>query len=287
MKSLLTLFVCALLFSCNSDDDAESTPATDPTLLQKVIFSPGTVSEKHWNFYPNGMLMEIAKPDGTVLESFTYDANNNLLSGNGHTFTYDASNIITTVDGYPVAYGYDAAGGKYSFEFEVPDVEDAGIDFPHKTEVIVNADFLPLSRKIFYNYPEGEIFYTPFTSLYQNGNLKTAAQMDGETYQRREYDNNPNPLKAALLPICRAMGLINANQMYPGLGNWQDGTYCSNNNVIELKFALEDPESNTFEYVSNSIGLPTVQISQAYDFGEPTGSPITSIQYYYQGDVIP
>jgi hypothetical protein len=195
MKKLLTLFVSAILFSCNSDDASENTQTTDPTLLQKVIFAPGTVVERHWTFYENGLLKEIAKPDGTVLQTFTYDANNNLLATAGHTFTYDAGNIITTVDGYPVAYGYDAAGGKYTFEYVVPDVEDAGIDFPHKTEIIVNADLLPLSRKIFYNYPEGEVFYQPAASVYLNGNLKTASQMDGDTYQRYEFDTAPTRLR--------------------------------------------------------------------------------------------
>jgi hypothetical protein len=287
MKQLVALFGFVFLLSCNNDDTADNTTTIDPTLLQKVVFAPGNAVEKHWNFYLNGLLKEITQPDGTVLQSFTYDANGNLLASAGHTFTYDSSNIITTVDGYPVSYGYDAAGGKYTFEYEVPAGEDAGIDFPHKTEIVVNSDLLPLTRRIFFNYPEGEVYFTPLNSVYQNGNLRTAAQQGGDTYQRYEYNSGANPLKTALLPVCRAMGLVDGNSQWPNLGNWQNGNFSSNNLVVHLQYALEDPESNTFTYTVNALGLPTSQISQYYDFGVPGGEPITSIHYYYQGDVVP
>jgi hypothetical protein len=83
------------------------------------------------------------------------------------------------------------------------------------------------------------------------------------------------------------MGLVEHNYMYPAVGEWQHGSYSSLNNIVRLQYALEDPESNTFSYTFNSLGLPVTQVSQAYDFNEPSGNPITATYYYYQGDIVP
>jgi hypothetical protein len=295
MKKLLALLFIPLLFcfasslalvSCSSDDVPVNPTNADPTLLQKVIFHEGQPFEKQWHFYNNGLLKEITQADGTVIQSFTYDSNNNLLSTAGHTFTYDSGNIITTVDGYPVAYSYDAAGGKYTFNYEIPVGEDP-YDFPHRTEIIVNTDFLLLSKKVFFTHPtNGEFFHQAEKTTYQNGNLVRALHTDGEAEQNYEFDSKSNPLKQALLPICRAMALVDGKSIY-GNDPWIHGNYSSVNNISHIAFAAEDPESAFVIYDYNGINRPVIQTQYPVYNGEPDGPGVIAMRYYYQGDIVP
>lgn len=286
MKKLFLLLFLPVLFSCGSDDVPVNYTNNDPTLLKKVVFNEGQPYEKQWNFNANGLLKEITQGDGTVIQTFTYDANNNLLATAGHTFTYDSANIITTVDGYPVAYSYDAAGGKYTFDYDVPVGEDPG-DFPYRTEIIVNPDLLLLRKRVFFNDAvSGVFFYEPEKTVYQNGNLVRALHTDAETEQNYEFDSKINPLKAALLPICRAMALVDGKSIY-GNDPWINGSYSSVNNVAHIAFASEDPESTFVTYEYNGINRPTTQTNYPIYNGEPDGPGVVTAQYYYQGDIVP
>jgi YD repeat-containing protein len=293
-KLFLLLFLPALfcfasslmLVSCSSDDVPVNYTNNDPTLLKKVIFNDGQPYEKHWNFNADGLLKAITQADGTVIQTFTYDASHNLLSTAGHTFTYDSSNIITTVDGYPVAYSYDAAGGKYTFDYSVPAGEDPA-DFPHRTEIIVNQDLLLLRKRVFFtNAAGGEFFYEPEKTFYQNGNLVRALHTDAETEQNYEFDSKVNPLKAALLPVCRAMALVEGKSIY-GNDPWINGSYSSVNNVAHIAYALEDPESAFVAYEYNGINRPMTQTHYPVSNGEPDGPGVVTAHYYYQGDIVP
>ena len=63
MKKLFCLVVLSFVsFSCSKSDENETElNAIDPTKLVKVIFFPGALNERHWNFYDNGLLKEITK----------------------------------------------------------------------------------------------------------------------------------------------------------------------------------------------------------------------------------
>lgn len=284
MKKLRAFLIAPFLFACSSDDVPVNLADTDPTLLQKVIFNPGQPFERHWNFYGNGLLKEIKQADGTVIQSFSYDSNHNLIATAGHTFTYDGNNIITSVDGYPVSY--DAIGGKYIFDYEIPVGEDP-YDFPHRTEITVNPDFLLLSKKVFFTQSTGEeFFYEAEKTLYENGNLVSAWHTDFDTEQHYEFDNKSNPLKQALLPICRAMALVDGMSIY-GNDPWINGMYSSNNNVSQLEYASEDPESAFFIYEYNGINLPVSQTQFPVYNSEPDGPAFVAVRFYYQGEIVP
>ncbi len=294
MKRLLAFFVFALIFSCSSDD-AQPQQNIDPTLLQKIVFYPGTANETHWNFYPDGLLKEIAKPDGTVLQDFVYQ-NNNLVSttqyaGSGNlvtTFTYDNNNFLTSINGYPVSYTYDGTGGKYTFDYVVPVCDECAYDNPHKTEIQLNSDLLPVSRKVFFNYyPTGEEFYyLPYDAGYENGNLAFYRINNADLEYHSQFDNHPNPLKAALLPVTRAFAVSNGNSIY-GDSNWNNADYTSTNNVTSFSYSSEDPESTGVSYDYNANNLPIIQTSQAYFQGQMDGTSHVTAYYYYQGDVVP
>jgi RHS repeat-associated protein len=95
--------------------------------LDSLIFGNDT---KQFEYYEDGLLKKVTKPDGTMLQytydplgrllsdgytNYTYDNNDNITSiqkigGLTATNTYDILNRLSTViyDGYPVAYTYDA-----------------------------------------------------------------------------------------------------------------------------------------------------------------------------------
>ncbi|HMK06639.1 MAG TPA: hypothetical protein VK476_03855, partial [Flavobacterium sp.] len=126
-KLFLFLPIFFFCFSCSESDDLISSVSKDnasrpgpvinridPTKLARVIFYPQTVSERIWFFYPNGLLQKITKHDGALVQTFTYDANSNLiktvyisegwLPSYTNTYTYDSSNKIATINGQTVLY---------------------------------------------------------------------------------------------------------------------------------------------------------------------------------------
>jgi len=272
------------MYSC-SDSDNDSSANT--TLLQKVVFPSNF--DREWHFYDNGLVKEMAGSNGYISESFSYDENGNLTALTNHiqpaysySFTYDG-NIITSVNGHPVAYGYDPAGGKYTFEFDVP-AGESGVQYPYRTEIIVNPEMLPLSRTIFYlenGQPTSKILRS---GAYQNGNQYLQVVNGPFNF---EFDAHPNPFKQALLPVCRPLALADVDSDYIGDTFYHSPELTSINNVIELNYGPEWPESTTYTYTYNAAGYPTSQTSQYHSDGPTEIDPVVEMQIYYQGDVIP
>ena len=89
MNKIYSLLLLVLMsYSCSNDDVvSKDNPqqrkpgrvinALDPTKLARVIFYPGTNNERRWFFYPNGLLKKIVDANGTLLQTFVYDTNNN------------------------------------------------------------------------------------------------------------------------------------------------------------------------------------------------------------------
>lgn len=122
MKKFLILFVLVTtLFSCSSD---ENSSVVNSSLLKRVDFYPNKPNESRWNFNNSGLLDNITKPDGTLVEKFIYDSNNNVIKdtkyNNGsivadYVVTYDSANIITSINGVSYDYVYSATGFRYSY----------------------------------------------------------------------------------------------------------------------------------------------------------------------------
>ncbi|MBI5057060.1 MAG: hypothetical protein HZB61_10640 [Nitrospirae bacterium] len=57
---------------------------------------------------------KIKKADGTLIDSYQYDANGNMMSGVGRTFTYDYDNRATSItyNGTATVNVYDAFGNR-------------------------------------------------------------------------------------------------------------------------------------------------------------------------------
>jgi hypothetical protein len=102
------------------------------------------------------------------------------------------------------------------------------------------------------------------------------ANPSGPSYQ---HDTNVNPLKSALLPVCRAMALVDFR-------SFNNGECNSINNVIYNGYGVEDPESEVYEYLYNSNHLPSRVTLNGYYLGEFESSRLYML-YYYQGDAIP
>ena len=282
MRKLLSLLFFAVLMSCQSSDTSTVMEQPDPTKLQKVIWYPDGPAEKHWNFNADGLLAEVTTPDGSVLQTFQYDGNHRLIAvvGQGYSksFGYDDANFLTSIDETPVVYSYDATGGKYTRPLDVPDGAEPDL-FPYQSEVLINLEGLTRKSTHFYGDPAAGTGFqtTEASATFVNGNMTHIYRGD-DTEENYEFDEQVNPLKEALLPICRAM-----------IGSivWICGDYYSDNNVTQQRYAPEDPESLTYFYNYNSLGLPIERVSQFNYLGVPEGGTSVNARYYYQGDVIP
>ena len=283
MKKLVCLVVLTFFsFSCSKSDENETqVNVIDPTKVVKVIFFPGALNERHWNFNDNGLLKEITELDGTILQSFVYDTNNNLVNNTIHdieyseypiinNFTYDSNNYIISYNGQKVTY--NALLNSYTIH------NKDGFSLIN-TEITLNDEQLIVNEKE--NYIE-EVTYSVqgFKAHYINENMGGYAH-NGEGGTSYKYDNKINPLKQALLPICRAMGISNfGNATY----KWAIGGYNSSNNVIFDDF--DDFDKYEFIYEYNSNNQPLTCTSKIYSSGVLLRTTLTTF-YYYQGDVIP
>lgn len=280
MKKLIPFFLLTfIVFSCSdSDDSGVAIPIIDTSKLAKVIFDPKTPSEKHWNFYPNGLLKEITKPDGTILQNFVYDAKNNLLSSsiiaepyNSHKFTYNNTNFVAMIDDEKVNYD------------STLDAFYTGVLGHIYRLTKINTEKLLIDGKLVHIEIENGISYeSEFYQIsvnYLNHNISSYSQYN-ETCHFFTYDKKTNPLRDATLPICKAFGFVSNSE------GWINGHYNSVNNVLTEHYCSEDPESNTYNYTYNSHNLPNTRTSNYYFRGVFENSKLSAI-YYYQGDVIP
>jgi hypothetical protein len=279
MKKIYAILGIILFAACSPSDDSAPQQAIDPMKLQKIILYPDAPNERQWNFYPNGLLKEVTDGDGNVLQTFVY-TDNNLTSGPNAAFTYDSANHITSVNAMPV--DYDAGQNTYTIHY--PYV----IDDPDEYDVLsgitvgLNTDGRIVSESQNFLYSGGAYTNPGMDAHYASGNMVNC--YDGAAVMHSySFDSKINPLKAAMLPICKAMALTSFGNLE---GKWALGEFNSANNVTYDTFD-GGAESLGFSYTYNANNLPVTQHTQYYYNGEAEGGAILTAQYYYQGDAIP
>jgi hypothetical protein len=276
MKKIIFLFVLATtLFSCSSDDNSSN---TNPNLLQRVDFYPDTTFEKRWLFNSDGLLTDITKADGTPLEKFIYDTDNNVVQytkyENGsatenYLISYDSSNKITDINGKH--YNYSASENRY---YNTIGNESFSCD--------LNTDGIATHYLDFFDYPnDGDDILTEFSFQYENGNLMRMSGFgtnSSDVEVNFNYSNVVNPLKFATLPVLKIKSILEPNFFNSGI---------SSNNTKEYQcYALGDPKSHSFGILINPSNKIELLSQENYSNGF-FESIHTNSHYYYQGDVLP
>ena len=304
MKKIYALLVIIFItFSCSTSDDFTSGGASlrqpvkpvtrlDPTKLARVIFYPGTTYERVWFFYPDGLLKKITNPNGTILKDFIYDSHKNLItshtySSNGNStyiFTYDSSNHITSVNGRAVTY--NAVTNQYIFQYQPIFSNDPEcptcFDYADRTEITLNSDLLITDERTYYHSSDGDYSYGGMFAGYSDNNMAYVSGWTDPSGPSYSHDSKINPLKPALIPVCRAMALANGSYSE----KFAIGEYNSINNVIRNDYGVGDPESEEYIIEYNSNDLPFRTTHKSY-YHQTLESIRISALYYYQGDVIP
>lgn len=278
MKNFCFIFIAFFtLLSCSNDTTEQTT--IDPNLLQRIDFFPGLSIERRWVFNTDGLLKEITKSDGTLVQDFTYDNNNRLINStvfndNGfnqtYTFTYDNNNFVNSVNGETVNYDAGLEGyyvGNFAQNYRLTKINSEKLLVYGKTSY---QDFDDDGNPY-------EIIWDEITVNYSNNNLMSFSPNDSCNFFT--YDSQINPLRNAILPICRAFSFIENSR-------WVDGLYFSPNNPLSHDYCSEDPESEVYNYTYNTDNLPLIQTRDNYYLGVYENT-ITTAKYYYQGDVIP
>jgi hypothetical protein len=275
MKTIFSLLMMALsLFSCSSEDNSA---ILNSNLLQRVDFYPNSPNEKRWLFNSDGLLYQITKADGTIVQDFTYNSNNLLISsteynnsGNiTHAFTYNNNGFVTSVDGETV--NYDAGINAFY----------TGVLNDYYRLSKINSDKLLVEGKtVFIDIDEtgtNQVLLDEMSVSYSDNNI--LSYFPGESCVYYTYDSYSNPLRNATLSICRAYSFIVNSR-------WIDGQFNSINNPISQNYCSEDPESEVYHYNYNVSNLPIEQTHDYYYLGTLENT-IVSAKYYYQGDVLP
>ncbi len=276
MKKIIFLFVLATtVLSCSSDDSSSN---TNSNLLQRVDFYPGTSFEKRWLFNSDGLLTDITKADGTPLEKFTYDTDNNVVQytkyENGsatenYLISYDSSNKITDINGKH--YNYSASENRYYYTIGN---ESFSCD--------LNTDGIATHYLDFFDYPnEGDDILTEFSFQYENGNLLSMSGLENtlsDVEVNFNYSNVINPLKFATLPVLKIKSILEPIFFNSGISSNHTKEYES--------YALGDPESHSFGILINPSNKIELLSQENYSNGV-LESILTNSHYYYQGDVLP
>ena len=270
---LISIFVLA---SCSDDSNSNAEP--DLVLLQRVDFFPNTPYEKRWLFNGDGLLEKITSSSGVILQDFVYDSQNrlirsNLYNGNNltstHTFTYDSNDFVTSVNGEIV--NFDSTLNAYY----------VGVLDQYYRFTKLNSEKLLIEGKtVLIKTDETGTYETSWFDVrasYTNNNLTSFSP--GESCRYLTHDTNMNPLKNATLAICRAFSFVEDSR-------WINSQFISLNNVLSNRYCAEDPESELFQYTYNSSNLPITQTTDDYYQGVYENSR-TTINYYYEGDVLP
>jgi hypothetical protein len=305
-KLHVLLLLVTVAFSCSEFDDnhsilhdselnsdefsrpSQNNPIRlDPTKLARVINFPGQFDESQIYFFPNGLVKKIVNFEGALIWDFIYDANQNLLTvhkyGNGgftFSFTYDSNNHIISANGVPVSF--DGIAGAYLID---PDFVSPGY-YLDKTRVLVNAEGILTTEERLYqnaNDEEGDPDTVEGVDTFINfGDLHSISNhFMYYTYTEYTYLETENPLKAAFLPACRSLAIVNFGSISNKL---LLAKYLSQHNLSTIPY--DGPEYDVFQYQYNSLGLPTTQTRMRYYTGW-LESTMISAAYYYQGDLIP
>jgi hypothetical protein len=200
MKKIFFFLVIACFFSCSNDNSSQTTPSD---ILQKVVFYYNSPNESHWNIN-NGVLSNITLPDGTIIEEFSYDNQNRLISDSKYaggitsettTITYNADNTIQSINGLP--YTYNAATKTYTSTY----------DSSFSISCQVNSDFLVE------NFVRNGTNAGEYHLAYTNGNMLTFEKINSDssnTIKNFHFDDTSyglNPLYNAVIAVARVKSL--------------------------------------------------------------------------------
>lgn len=275
MKKVIFLFaLTAILFSCNSDDNSA---IGNPNLLKRVDFYPNKPNEVRWNFNISGLLDNITKPDGTLVEKFVYDSNNNVIKdtkyNNGsivadYVVTYNSANIITSINGVAYDYVYSAAGFRYSFT-------TATENFSCE----INNDMLLTNYR--YNISGVEKKYD---AIYSNNNMTSFQRTNNATVDLvRNYSFGPdagngNPLRTACLGVMKLKSLTEPEFFMDGI--------FSKSVVLSSNFGAGNSIRYNYGLLTNSHNHLSQHDIEVFD-GDTFVEYINYSKYYYQGDTLP
>ena len=204
MKKIISLFVLAItLFSCTDNDDT----IVNSSDLQKVVFYGSTANERQWNI-SNDLLTNITLADGTIVEEFTYDTQNRVISdvkyNNGiisetTNIVYNSDSTIKSING--LDYNYNAATQTYDYSY-------AGT---FSMSCQVNSD------KLAVNYVRTGTNAVEYHMTYASGNMASFEKISSGTtdiVKNFHFDgtfNNANPLHNAVLAVARVKSLTDPN----------------------------------------------------------------------------
>jgi len=275
-KFLFLLFVTIVVTSCNDDSSNEIIPIPSNGKLQRVDFLPGNPNETRWHFNEDGLLTSITKADGTLIETFAYDSNKNVIQNVKFTGTTSTTYNITYASGFIAEingenYNYSYVDHKYSFSSGFTSLECK----------LGSNDFLKEAHSI---YDDGVDFYEDeyYLGYDANGNLTHLffhGPFIGNPENTYTYDTaHINPILEGISSIAKAKSI------YDPLF-FRDGN-SSVNTVTTMHYAAEDPESAIYSYEYNANNLPVTQTKNNYSSGVFQNSYV-AVKYYYQGDVIP
>ncbi len=273
-KSILLLLLSVLLFSCSKTENVQ---VPNPTLLKKIIKNPNTSEEQHWNFDDNGYLKEIVRKDGTVLFSFQFDANGNLIApicSNCKNYTYDAAKDEYTHPLNPV--------GTDLFNFVRLKLAKNGL--------LASSVFDPCNGC---NLTDYSMLYKIAIDYSDVNNVVKKGYIYDDNYRMYDYDDKKNEISKSLIPIFKEM--IWVNEFDPNseaskfiINNYQ---YVSLNNPLQTFYADYIGDEITY-YRYNEKGQPKLEFIEHIVEDDISGaheSIFTGIiaVYYYQGEIIP
>ena len=276
MRKIITLFVIATtLFSCSIDD---SSSVVNSSLLKRVDFYPNKPNESRWNFNNFGLLDNITKPDGTLVEKFVYDSNNNVIKdtkyNNGsivvdYVVAYDSANIITSINGVAYDYVNSAAGFRYSYA-------NATDNFSCE----INNDML-LTK---YTYSNTVAPEKKYEAVYSNNNMISFERTNNGTVDLvRNYSfgseaGNGNPLRTACLGVMKLKSLTEPEFFMEGI--------FSKSVVLALSFGTGNSIHYNYGLLNNSANHLSQHDIEVFD-GDTFVEYINYSKYYYQGDILP
>lgn len=274
-KLILITFTVSVLISCQSDSDIVK---SDPNALQRVDFYPKSPNETRWNFNKKGFLISITDPNGDTLESFAYDAKNNVIENTKYSqgapienlnIIYDSENYIKSINNKIYNYSYEDNRYFYnsnneSFSCEVNSDGLATLYFASTT-----------------NTNPAENIFLSYTFEYDNGNL-ISIDKAGSVINPIEIDFNygllTNPLKNGLLPVFKLKSLTEPQFLEHG--------FTSNNLKEGQNYLDASQKSQTFGMLFNNANKLELITEEDYYQGVYNSGRTNSF-YYYQGDVIP
>ncbi len=202
MKKIVFLFVIIItLISCSDNDDN----SVSALVLQKVVFYHSSTNERHWNI-SNNLLTNITLADGAIVEKFTYDEQNRVISDIKYedgivsettNIVYNSENTIKSING--LDYNFDSATQTYTYSgtFSI--------------SCQLNSD------KLAVNYTRTGSNAGAFHMTYANGNMTSFEKSNGGvTDVVKNFNFNPtafgtNPIYNAVLAVARVKSLTDPN----------------------------------------------------------------------------